>query len=209
MDYAKFSNDEIATGLPRAFEGLSDTDSPTQPCSRQSVPDLTIPMSTDQSVTVVDTQENSTEPTSCSVADCLARVFNEVSIPSGVKVTKRIPENLPEVVAVRKELLFVFRNIVRSACEAMCEGGELKLSVVAETLEKVIVSVQDTGEQIGAEHYARITGPLFSGESRSIGLVLALSSNVLQRNFGSLEVKRGCNGNQYLVELRTVARKEK
>jgi len=97
------------------------------------------------------------------------------------------PADLPPVLADANQLRIVFANLVRNAREAMPQGGTLTLTGRAVD-GRVDVTVADTGVGIPAEELLRIMEPLYTTKARGLGLGLALSRAILEKNTGSLHV---------------------
>jgi len=107
--------------------------------------------------------------------------------PDTVRVIHDWPADLPPVLADANQLRIVFANLVRNAREAMPQGGTLTLAGrVADG--RVEVTVADTGVGIPAEQLLRIMEPLYTTKARGLGLGLALSRAILEKNTGSLHV---------------------
>jgi signal transduction histidine kinase len=85
----------------------------------------------------------------------------------------------------------VFFNIIRNACDAMPEGGELRVSTSrpAGTNRQVRVDVEDTGPGIAKEHMEFIFDPFFSARHDGTGLGLAICRKIVEGHGGRIEVK--------------------
>jgi signal transduction histidine kinase len=94
---------------------------------------------------------------------------------------------LPKVLGDRDQLRIVFGNLIRNAREAMPQGGTLRFTGRA-LAESVEVDIADTGVGIAPENLNRITEPLFSTKARGLGLGLAISRSILEKNNGGLRV---------------------
>ena len=99
----------------------------------------------------------------------------------------QIPCDLPHALADDKQLAIVFDNLIRNACEAMPQGGRLTLSA-RHVQGRVEVSVNDTGCGIAPEELPHIREPFRSTKPRGIGLGLALSQAILEKNRSTLNV---------------------
>ena len=86
----------------------------------------------------------------------------------------------------------VFFNIVRNACEAMSEGGELRVTTRASKANPgnghIRVDVEDTGRGIAEEHLKRIFDPFFSLQRGGTGLGLTISRKIVENHGGRIEV---------------------
>ena len=109
------------------------------------------------------------------------------SWPENVELVWDIPADLPHALADEKQMAIVFSNLIRNGCESMLGGGCLTLSA-RHVQDQVEVSVTDTGCGIKAEDLPRIREPFRSTKARGIGLGLALSQAILEKNCGTLNV---------------------
>ena len=122
-----------------------------------------------------------------AVLDVLKKSVPCDSWPESVELVWDIPADLPQVLADEKQIAIVFSNLIRNACESMPRGGRLTLSARFQQ-EQIKVAVTDTGCGIAAEDLPRIREPFRSTKARGIGLGLALSQAILEKNRGTLNV---------------------
>jgi len=123
-----------------------------------------------------------------AVTQLVREVLERQAAPERVKVSVRIPQDLPRVFVDARQIGQVLDNLVTNAYQAMPEGGTL--SIRAEAQEgQVHVSVMDTGVGISKENMERLFEPLFSTKPRGIGLGLAVSKIFIEANRGSIEVE--------------------
>ncbi len=121
------------------------------------------------------------------ILDVLKRSVPSDSWPENVELAWDIPDDLPHALADEKQLAIVFSNLIRNACESMPGGGRLTLSA-RHMQEHIEVAVTDTGCGIAADDLPRIREPFRSTKARGIGLGLALSQAILEKNRGTLNV---------------------
>jgi two-component system, NtrC family, sensor kinase len=125
--------------------------------------------------------------------------------PAGVVVAHDWPADLPDVLADADQLRIVFANLVRTAREAMGAAGTLARAGRAAG-GGVEVTVADTGGGIAPENLGRVMEPLFTTKARGIGLGLALSRAILEKNRGSLRVASAPGqGTTFTVRLTAAA----
>ena len=109
--------------------------------------------------------------------------------------------DLPHALADDKQLAIVFSNLIRNGCESMPSGGRLTLSA-RHLRDQIEVAVTDTGCGIAAEDLPRIREPFRSTKARGIGLGLALSQAILEKNRGTLNiVSEVGHGSTFTVSL--------
>ncbi|MCX7421893.1 MAG: protoglobin domain-containing protein [Planctomycetia bacterium] len=142
-----------------------------------------------------------------SVPDCLKNSAALESRPENVELINQVPLDLPHALADDKQLSIVFDNLIRNACEAMPTGGRLTLSAQL-VQHRVEVSVNDTGCGIAPENLPHIREPFRSTKPRGIGLGLALSQAILEKNRSTLNVTSELGrGSTFTVVLECVVRK--
>jgi signal transduction histidine kinase len=122
-----------------------------------------------------------------SVDLCIQDALEDSAMPSGIEVVVAIAPDLPQALADRAQIRIVVGNLIRNARDAMPSGGRLTITgrAVPDGLE---ISVADTGVGIAPGDLARVTEPLYSTKARGLGLGLALSQMILDKNQGSLQV---------------------
>lgn len=110
---------------------------------------------------------------------------NQVRI-SGVKIVKRLPENLPQIHCERHKLCQVFLNLFLNAVDAMPEGGTITLSAErADVPGLLAVHVADTGKGITDHVLPLIFDPFFTTKPTGKGTGLGLSVSLgLVRSYG-------------------------
>ncbi|EMI16517.1 PAS/PAC sensor signal transduction histidine kinase [Rhodopirellula maiorica SM1] len=126
--------------------------------------------------------------TKCNVNELIADVIADVSVPDSVSVQIQVATDLPIAMVDPNQISIVLHNLLRNAADAMPDGGTITLaSNVTDT--EVVVEVIDTGVGIEDEHIRRITEPLYSTKAQGMGLGLAVSAAILDKNHGHLEVE--------------------
>jgi two-component system sensor kinase FixL len=121
------------------------------------------------------------------VEDLVLSIVNEVGLPVNIEVTIDIPLDL-FVLADEHQIPIVLRNIVRNARDAMPEGGTLEITASEET-NKIRVNVCDSGTGIPPGQVQHIMEPLYSTKARGMGLGLAISRAIVDKNGGELIVE--------------------
>ncbi len=125
----------------------------------------------------------------------------------GIQLRTNLKKSAATVRVDVSQMKQVFFNIVRNACDAMPEGGELRVSTSQPSGEDrcVRVEVEDTGRGIAKEHLERIFDPFFSMNREGTGLGLAISRKIVESHGGRIEVKsRPGKGTKFGVVLPAV-----
>ena len=103
-------------------------------------------------------------------------------------VISAMSSGLPDVVADKDQIGIVLSNLIRNAREAMAQGGTLSITGRSDK-NSVEVAVVDTGTGIPPDQLSQIMEPLYSTKARGLGLGLAISRAILDKNKGSLRVQ--------------------
>ena len=139
-----------------------------------------------------------------SVESCLREVLEQVPLANGIMVSLEIPASVPAMLGDERQLKIVFGNLVRNACDAMKDGGALRLTV-RPLGDDVEISVTDTGGGILPENLERILEPLYSTKARGIGLGLAITRSIVEKHSGKLQVASELGqGSTFTVRLPAV-----
>ncbi len=118
----------------------------------------------------------------------LVREVLEIN-PTGdqIEVEIECPPGLPQALGDRNQLGIALGNLIRNARDAMPQGGRLTISA-HDGDGHVELSVADTGSGIDAKELARIMEPLYSTKARGLGLGLAISLAIVEKNQGTIRV---------------------
>jgi signal transduction histidine kinase len=116
----------------------------------------------------------------------------------GVRVDLRLP-SLPLVRGSPAEVSHLFLNLLLNACDAMPEGGTVKVIAQARN-ETVQVQVSDQGVGIKPEDFVHLFEPFFTTKgSRGTGLGLWLVATTMRRIGGSIQAVRRKRGTTFLL----------
>lgn len=106
----------------------------------------------------------------------------------------------------------VLINLLKNAFEAMPQGGMVTIRLGMLTTktgpEKVILTVQDTGNGIPEHIIHRIFDPYFTTKGAGTGMGLALCEKIVRQHEGSLDVSSSSTGSVFVVTLPTLLTKE-
>jgi len=106
-----------------------------------------------------------------------------------VKVVVEAPPTLPDVSGDEAMLRQVFLNLAINACQAMPNGGTLRLSAVPAAQGRVEAQVEDTGEGIPPEHLGKIFDLYFTTKEQGTGIGLSMVYRIVQLHDGEVEVQ--------------------
>jgi signal transduction histidine kinase len=125
----------------------------------------------------------------------LSELFHEV-IPivqpeaarTGVQLVVE-SEGAPDVNGDPAMLRQAFLNLALNACQAMPNGGTLRITCEALRGRRVSIAVADTGVGIAPEHLSRIFDLYFSTRERGSGIGLSMVYRTIQMHDGEIEVQ--------------------
>ncbi len=117
-----------------------------------------------------------------------------------VSISTSFSPDLPEIEANPQQLQQVFLNLLNNACDAMPNGGTVRVATWLETRNgttSAVVSVSDDGVGIPPEKQEHIFEPFFTTKDlrRGTGLGLSIAAKIIRLHKGTItlqsEPKRG------------------
>ena len=99
------------------------------------------------------------------------------------------PDTLPEINADPGMLSQALLNLALNACQAMPDGGTLKLACRATSRRRVEVDIEDSGVGIPPEHLGRIFDLYFTTKDQGSGIGLSMVYRIVQLHDGEVEVQ--------------------
>ena len=99
------------------------------------------------------------------------------------------PEGIPEINADPGMLSQALLNLALNACQAMPDGGTLKLACRTAPRRRVEIDVEDTGIGIPPEHLGRIFDLYFTTKEKGSGIGLSMVYRIVQLHDGEVEVQ--------------------
>jgi signal transduction histidine kinase len=111
----------------------------------------------------------------------------------GVKLVRKLQDDLPEVLGDAMQLEQAFLNLILNAAEAMPEGGSLTLVTRSDedaTGGVVVVEFTDTGEGMSEEQCSKaFRSVLNTTKAKGTGLGLAIVGRTIETHGGELDIK--------------------
>jgi signal transduction histidine kinase len=108
---------------------------------------------------------------------------------NGVTVHIECPPNVPAINGDAGMLRQAFMNLAINACQAMPNGGTLRLIAAAASRGRVEVRTEDTGVGIPPENLQRIFDLYFTTKDRGTGIGLSMVYRIVQLHDGEIEVQ--------------------
>jgi signal transduction histidine kinase len=106
-----------------------------------------------------------------------------------VKVVVDAPGSLPDVNGDAGTLRQAFLNLAINACQAMGDGGTLRLAATAGPQRTVEVRVEDTGSGIPPDQLGKIFDLYYTTKEHGTGIGLSMVYRTIQMHDGELEVQ--------------------
>jgi two-component system, OmpR family, clock-associated histidine kinase SasA len=144
--------------------------------------------------------EFSVEPRPLHLQDICQEVLSQLASrieEKSQKLIEDIPGDLPEIYGDEELIRQVIVNLVENAIKYTPEGGEISLSILHRTSQKIQVSVGDTGPGIPPEKQERIFDGHFrlkrDRDKEGYGIGLALCRKVIRVHYGQIWVDSSPN----------------
>jgi signal transduction histidine kinase len=124
-----------------------------------------------------------------ALMDEILPVIETEASKHNVKVTVEMPPSVPAVNGDSAMLRQAFLNLAINACQAMPNGGSLRLKAGPSSRARVEVLVQDSGVGIAPEHLSKIFNLYFTTKERGTGIGLSMVYRIIQMHDGEVEVQ--------------------
>jgi len=106
-----------------------------------------------------------------------------------VSIRLECPCTLPEINADPGMLRQAILNLALNACQAMPDGGTLRISCRATSRKLVEIDVEDTGVGIPPENLSHIFDLYFTTKEKGSGIGLSMVYRIVQLHDGEVEVQ--------------------
>ncbi len=144
------------------------------------------------------------------LSQLVADLMPVIAAEAGTRVDVRIevPANLPPAQADPRLLSQAFLNLALNACQAMPDGGRLRIAARTKPSRLLEIEFEDTGIGIPAEDLPRIFDLYFTRRVHGSGIGLSLVFRTVQLHDGDIEVQsipgRGTTFKLQLKQARTI-----
>lgn len=122
------------------------------------------------------------------VEDCLHETLAAEGPNPQIELSIECPPTVPPILVDANQIQIALGNLIRNARDAMSTGGRLSL-IARKTSTGVEIDITDTGDGIAPENIKRIMDPFYSTKTRGIGLGLAITRSIIEKNRGHLRVR--------------------
>ena len=108
-----------------------------------------------------------------------------------IRIVEAFDENLPVIMADKKQIALACKNIVDNSRQAINGKGGLKIATQKGRNNNITATFYDSGRGIPQAVIERIFDPFFvvNDEERGMGLGLCVSNDIIKRHGGALTVK--------------------
>jgi signal transduction histidine kinase len=108
---------------------------------------------------------------------------------TGVRLQMTSAPSLPLISGDAGMLKQALLNLALNACQAMPDGGTLRIACQAAAADRVRIDVEDTGTGIAPENLQRIFDLYFTTKDKGSGIGLSLVYRIVQLHDGDIEVQ--------------------
>lgn len=122
------------------------------------------------------------------VRDMLPVISAEAN-KTGVLVTINCPPDLPQVLGDAGQLQQALLNLALNGCQAIPQGGELRITARPAVDQQLEVLIEDNGTGIAPEHVDKIFNLFFTTKPEGTGVGLALVFRTIHLHDGDIEVQ--------------------
>jgi signal transduction histidine kinase len=126
-----------------------------------------------------------------SINDLLESVvekFNLLAHKQNIKIKLEKPLNLPKFYFDVLQVEQVFSNIITNSLEALSENGEIKIILVNDKNENIIIKFIDTGTGINENILDMVYDPYFTTKKNGTGLGLSICYRILMAHGAKIEI---------------------
>jgi signal transduction histidine kinase len=151
----------------------------------------------------VETRQDDESAAACNLAEVLAGTVALVQQDLEAAGIEIDAEQLDVMVLVAEDhLRQVLLNLLINACDAMPEGGAIRIRRTGETAESVTIAVADSGHGVPRDIAGSVFDPFFSTKEGGVGLGLSIVARLLDSCGGGIELDHShTDGARFLVTL--------
>jgi len=124
-----------------------------------------------------------------SLVEEVVRVVGPEAARARVRVQIECPESVPDISGDPAMLRQALLNLAINACQAMPEGGRLRIACSAARGRRVEMKVEDSGIGISPENLERIFNLYFTTKPQGSGIGLSMVYRIVQLHDGDIEVQ--------------------
>lgn len=111
----------------------------------------------------------------------------------GKTIVTNFARSLPQISAIRDQVLQIFLNLILNALDATEEGGMIEISTELRQ-DAIQVLVKDNGSGIAPDDQLKLFEPYFTTKSTGTGLGLFICRNMIEDSGGGIRLMRSVPG---------------
>ncbi|MDP8218886.1 MAG: PocR ligand-binding domain-containing protein [Candidatus Theseobacter exili] len=154
--------------------------------------------------------------TTVNINAVIKEALKQLEKPTFAKIiVKKDFSRLPFLKVDELQLNIVINNLIHNACDAMPEGGQLKITTKVQKSAKIreadtgkadrVVEIEfaDTGKGISKDNMAKIFNPFFTTKepNKGVGLGLFVSYGIIKGHNGTMEAESKGKGTTFTIRL--------
>jgi len=136
------------------------------------------------------------------ILDNVLRLMQNEFFRKQVQITRKYPENLPEIDADESQLKQVFINLFLNAIDAMkSQKGSITIEINQDK-DWIVISIADTGTGIPEDIIHNIFDPFITTKPEGTGLGLSITRKIISNHSGTISVDSEPNkGSVFTIKL--------
>jgi len=108
---------------------------------------------------------------------------------NGIALSIDVPEGLPDIRVDTGMMQQALLNLAINACQAMPQGGQLRLAAGVTSGRRIEITCEDTGRGIPPEHLDKVFNLYFTTKEGGSGIGLSMVARAVELNDGDIEVQ--------------------
>ena len=124
-----------------------------------------------------------------ALVDAIQPIVSAEAEHNGVQLTVDIPAGLPDIRVDPGMLQQTLLNLAINACQAMPDGGRLRIAAAVASEHRVEIVCEDTGRGIPPENLDKIFNLYFTTREGGSGIGLSMVYRTIQLHDGEIEVQ--------------------
>jgi signal transduction histidine kinase len=121
--------------------------------------------------------------------DAIRPIVSAEAERHGIELRIEVANSLPDVRVDSGMMQQALLNLALNACQAMPEGGRLRLSASSASGKRVEIVCEDTGPGIKPEHLGKIFDLYFTTKESGSGIGLSMVYRAVQLHDGEIHVQ--------------------
>lgn len=140
-----------------------------------------------------------------TLIDNIIQSVSKITSDTDININFEKNESIPLITGDSLKLRQVFINLIKNACEAVDNKGEINIKTdISGSDNCVTIEISDTGCGIPEEYINSIFQPLISHKHNGCGLGLAISNRIISSHNGTISVdSTPGSGTTFLISLPT------